>query len=195
MPQGLRAGMYGIVLGTCPCFQVLGMIALQAFNNLHAQLGCQIGILPIGLHPPSPPGVPEYIHIGSPEGKSRVLSIVTYLLGDGKLCPRLIGNSCKNTMNQFPVKSGSHANGLGKDRGPAIPCHTMQRFAPPVIFRNSQPFNGSRIIAKLTYLFFDGHFSDQQMKPIFKSDLWIVPGEIVISTFNSLRSGIGCTGT
>ncbi len=98
-------------------------------------------------------------------------------------------------MNQFPVKSSTQTNGLGKDSCPSIPCHTMQRFAPPVIFWNSQALDSCRIIGKLTDLFFDGHFSDQQLKPIFKSDLWIVPGEIIFGTFSSLRSGIGCTGT
>ncbi len=40
MPQGLRAGMYGIMFCTGTRFQVLGMITLQAFNHFHTQLGC-----------------------------------------------------------------------------------------------------------------------------------------------------------
>ena len=70
-------------------------------------------------------------------------------------------------VNGGGVKGGAQADGLGK-LGGSIPRHAVQRLAPPVVGRNVEPGNGSRLVHQLRGLLLQRHSADQVRRALLR---------------------------
>ncbi len=141
-------------------------ISLQPLYKRFSQLPGQIGILPVGLMSPAPPGIPENIHIGRPEGQSLINVPVLQCTAGIIFRPSLHRYNPAHLLHKLPMEGGSHADGLRKAGSSPGSGHTMEPLIPPVISRYIQSGNGRCIIPELGSLFLQRHSADQLLRPI-----------------------------
>ena len=154
--------MHRKMLGACRRLHKPVLLLLQPFHKPHAHPGGQIRVLPIGLLPPAPAGVPENIHIGRPESKPLIDIPVSCFFLRVILRPGLLPDDFRHFPVQILVKGGGNADCLRKYRGRPSPCNAVQRLIPPVIGRDSQPLDCRRIVKSLAYLFLQCHLCHQR---------------------------------
>ena len=69
----LRSRMDSIMFGTCRCFEIFGMIALQALHKRRCHLTGKERVFAPGFLSAPPARIAENIHIWRPEGQSLIL--------------------------------------------------------------------------------------------------------------------------
>ena len=74
--QGFRTAVYGIVLGTGVCLEILIVVALHTENGLYTENSIQVRILTTGLLTTAPSRITEDIHVRTPEGELGVARVV-----------------------------------------------------------------------------------------------------------------------
>ena len=102
--QILGAAVHRKMLGTGRRLHIVLVMPLKPLHETHSESGGQIGILPESLMPAAPSGIPEYVHIGRPEGQSlvniRIIEFLLYII----FCSSLSGNSIRNLLDKILVK-------------------------------------------------------------------------------------------
>ena len=155
--RGFRSAMHGKMFGCSHQFQVFRVIALQPFDILYSHFTGQIRIFAICLHTSSPPRVPENINVWCPIGQSLVNS--PFILPEKIMvfCPGFVTYSRGNVKHHISVPHGSHSNGLGKNGGVTCTGDPVQALVPPVVFRHTQPVDGSGFMSHLRNFFLKSH--------------------------------------
>ena len=104
MAQILGTAVHRKMLGTGRRLHIVLVMPLKSLHETHSESGGQIGILPESLMPAAPSGIPEYVHIGRPEGQSlvniRIIEFLLYII----FCSSLSGNSIRNLLDKILVK-------------------------------------------------------------------------------------------
>ena len=158
--ESLRPAVHGEMLGTGGSFQCI-TAALQPAYKSFSKAGGQIWVFTVGLVPASPPGIAENIDVRRPHCQAVIYVPVSFCQEGIIFCPRFCGNGVCNLLQKFIVKHGGHPNGLRKACRSSAASKPVQRFIPPVVFRDAQPFDGRRVKPQLASLFLDGHFRDK----------------------------------
>ena len=169
MADGLRAGMDGIVLGAGCRHKIIGIVPLQAPDIADAHAARKPGIFPIGLLTAAPAGITEDIDVGAVQAQA--LEQIAHAMGGILLVfdPCLLAYGPADLAHQRRVKGGAQADALGKHGRSAFAGNTMKRFAPPVHFRDPQPFQGRRGGNDLGDLFLRSHAGDQVFRTADKA--------------------------
>ena len=161
MPEALRAGMHGEVLGAGGGLHGFP-VALQAPDVGLAQLRGEEGILAVGLVAAAPAGIAEDVDVGRPEGQPLVDVPVAVAGGGVVLGAALGGGHIAQLLHQGGVEGSGHADGLGPHGSRAGAGHAVERLVPPVVGRNAQPVNGRRVVAQLAGSLLHRHLADQR---------------------------------
>ena len=148
---------------------------MQTFDKGHAHFSGQIGIFAVGFMTTSPAGVPKDIDVGGPGGEPLIDLCPAKFLVFIVLGPHFIGNRHSHLVHQRGVKAGSHGNGLGEYRSGSGSGHAVERLVPPVVFRNSQPFNGRSVEFHLSAFFRQCHLRDQLFGAFFGCFHGVIP--------------------
>ncbi len=103
MADRLGARVDGKVFGGGHCFQVIGIVALKASDELNPHLAGEVGIFAVGLMAPAPARITEDVDIGGPEGKPLVDAPFTaaehlVVFGAG-----FVGDGRSHPEHQLPV--------------------------------------------------------------------------------------------
>ena len=157
----LRPRMNGKMLGTGCRFDKALLFLLQSLHKTHTQSSAEIRVFPVGLLSPSPARIPEYVHIGGPEGQPLINIPVLCLFLHIILGSGFRGDHLRHFSHQLLVKGSRHADGLGKHGSRSRSCHSMQRLIPPVIGGNPQALYSRGIIQGLAHLFLQRHLRHQ----------------------------------
>jgi len=143
-------------------------VALESPDHRHTHTAREVGILTVGLHAAAPPGIPENVDVGRPEGQTPVPAEILVPLGIVVLGTRFVRNHGKGLVHLPVFKGGGQSDGLWKNRGLPGTRHPMQRLIPPLIPGNAQPFNGRRIIHHQRDLLFHSEPTQQVGCPLLK---------------------------
>jgi len=81
-------------------------------------------------------------------------------------------------MHQNRIEGGRQAHRLGEDGGGAWDGHAMQRFAPPVVGRHTQTWNGGGTVDELRALFLESHLRNQRHRPLLDWQAGVEPGRV-----------------
>ena len=173
MAQPLRTAVHREMLGTGSCFQVLGILSLNALDKFHAQPAGEIGILSIGFLAAPPTGIPEDIDVGTPKSEP-LIDIPIFLRSIGVVfCASLCRDHFSYFMHLLPVKHGGQTDGLGEDRSGAGAGHPVKRLVPPVVGRNPQALYSCAVIGQLAGLFIQCHPGNQILCPLLKGESFV----------------------
>ena len=161
--QVFRPGVDGEVLGAGGGPEILP-VPLQPPDEGAAQPGGEVRVLSPGLVASAPPGIPEDVHVGGPEGEPLVDVPVAHG-GLGVVLGASLGaDDLRDALHRLFVPHGRKADGLGEHGGRTRPGHAVERLVPPVVFRDPQPRDGARLVAELRGLFLRGHLRDQFLR-------------------------------
>ena len=180
VPQGLRAGVHGKVLGAGRRLEVLFVVALQALDKAHAQARGEIGVLAVGLVAAAPARVAEDVDVRRPEGQPLVDVAVALAHALVVLGAALGGDDGADLLHKVCVEHGGHGDGLREHGGRARARHAVQRLVPPVIGGYAQPLDGRGCVDHLAGLFLQRHAGDQVLCPLGK-------GEGFVQVFRGFR--------
>ena len=142
--NGLRAAVHSIVLRARRDLQIFP-VTLQALDVRHAEPRREVRVFAVRLLPSAPARVTEQVDIRRPEREALINIAVAVLRSFVILRAGLRRNDIADFSDHLRVKHARHSNGLRKHRRRAGARHAVQRFVPPVVRRNAQPFNGRRI--------------------------------------------------
>ncbi len=184
MPQWLRAAVHRIVFRRRYELEILRIIALQSFHELHAHACGQERILAERLHTPPPARIAIDIDIRRPERKSRKPAVIVVADRLVILGAPLHRNHVCNPAHQRGVHRRRQANRLRKIGCESVARHSMQCLVPPVVCGNAQPWNCWRNVLHLTDLLFERHAAHE----VLRARLWRQRGVQV----RTRRSATGC---
>ena len=85
---------------------------------------------------------------------------------------RLSGDNIGDAMHEFRVPCGAEADGLRKDSRTPM-HHAMQRLIPPVIARDSKPWNRRGVALHLQRFLLHSHPGDKILRSQIWRQLWI----------------------
>ena len=122
VPLHFRPAMDGEMFGASHGLDVLRIVPLQSLDKRHRHSPRQKRVFPVSLLPAAPARVAEDIDVRRPKRQPRVIRAVAIVrLGVFAVFgPRLRGNGIGHRVQQGRVKTGRHADGLGKNRGDAV---------------------------------------------------------------------------
>ena len=173
MADGFRAGMNGIVLRAGGGEQIIRIISLQSRNIAHAHAAGEPGVFPIGLLTAAPSRVPENVDIGAVKAES--FEQVPDAVGGILLIfdAGFLTDGPADLLYQLGIEGGPHADALGIHGRRSLTGRTVERFAPPVHFRDAQPLQCRRGGKDLRDLFFCRHAGDQVFRTLGKTQAGI----------------------
>ena len=188
MAVSLRTTVNRIVLGTCHRFQVIGIRTLQATYNGRTHLGCQIGILTIGLLSTSPSWIAEDVDVRCPIGQAAVdLTRLATLQVFVKERTSLRRGDVAHLLQSLRIERSRHTDGLRKDCYLLFrTSYPMQRLVPPVIGRNTQPGHSGCLMFHQLNLLLQRQAGDNVLDTNFQRQTGIPKREI---------SGLRCQAT
>ena len=158
---GLRTGMHGEMLGAGGGLQVERIISLDAFYIGGSERSGKERILSIGLHTAAPSGIPENVHVRSPESQSREAAVVLHFAGLVELGAAFVGDYVADPLHELGIECGSQADGLWKHGGAAVAGHSVESFVPPVVRLDAQPLHAGSAVHHHPYLLIQRHLRDQ----------------------------------
>ena len=157
---GFGTGVYRIMLRAGGGLQVERVVSLDAFYIGRAERSGEERVFSVGLHAAAPPGIPEDVHVGRPEGKPREAAVVLHLAGLVEFGPAFIGDDVADLPDQFRIEGGAQADGFGEDGGAAVAGHAVQGLVPPVVRLDTQPLHTGRAVHHHADLLVQGHPGD-----------------------------------
>ena len=159
--------MYGVVFGRSHRLQVFGVVALNPAHEGHAQLGRQEGILAVGFLAAAPAGITEDVDVGRPQGEAEINGVVAFPLRLVVVGARFRRDHFGLAAHQGNVPGGRHADSLREDGGIAGARDAMQRLAPPVVRRHTQPGDRRSGVLHLEDLLLQRQARNQVVHPLF----------------------------
>src|SRR5271170_2548622 len=149
MARGLGAAMDGVVLGGGDGLEVLGVVALQALDELDGHSAGEERVFAVGFHAASPARVAKEIDVGGPEGETLIDVALAeadefVVLGAG-----FIGDGGGYAEDKVAVPSGGESDGLGKHRGATGAGDAVEALVPPVVGGDIETRDGGRIVHEL----------------------------------------------
>ncbi len=148
------------VLGRRYQLQVMRIVALQAFDKLHAQARGEKWILAKGLHAAAPARIAKDVDVRRPESEPCEAAVIVVANGLVVLGAAFDRDDLRDPAHECGVPGGREADGLREIRRKAVARHAVQRFVPPVVGRHAQTRNGRRDILHLAHLFLERHAAD-----------------------------------
>src|SRR5687767_13763386 len=118
--------MHRIVLGAGCRFEIPGMIALEAFDELRGHFASKEWILAPGFLPAPPARVAENVDIRRPERQPLEL-VIAAIATQGFMIfgAALITDGSSDLVDQILVPGGSHADCLWKNGGAPVGGHAV----------------------------------------------------------------------
>jgi hypothetical protein len=193
MAQHFRPAVNGIMFRSGYGLEVLGIVALKAAHERHAQAASEIWIFAVGLLPPTPARIAKDIDVWRPERQAEVSRSIVVSDGVVVLGARLSRNHVGNAMYKIVIPSRRQADGLREDSRVSRARDAMQPFVPPVVSRYTEPVDGGRYVEHLRNLLVERHAPDQVIHPLFDGKIWIE----ICSTLllNGLAKNVGARQT
>ena len=158
---GLGTAMDSKVFHRRDGFEIVWVVALQAFDEPDGEPAGQPGIFTVGLLSPAPAGIAEDIDIGRPEGQSFVDQPFTFAGEIMVFGPGFVRDGRGHAKLHIFIPCGAQPDGLGENRCQSGSGYAMQAFVPPVVFGDTQAGNGRSGIHHLPDLFFQCHAADE----------------------------------
>ena len=112
----LRTGVHGEVLWGRNHAVVIRIVALHAFDKVHAYLRCKERIFAVGLLPASPARIAKDVDVWRPEGQAVVDGVIVVAQGFVVFGSRLGGDHGRKIFDQRSVPGSGHADGLRETR-------------------------------------------------------------------------------
>ena len=142
-------------------FEVFGVVTLHRFDEGYSDSRCKVGVFAVGFLTASPAWVAEDVDVRRPEVEASIDTVIA--VGD---CIGVLGAGFGRddgglTVDEVGVPGGGHANSLREDSCVTVAGDSVERFAPPVIFRDIKAGNGDGVILHLRDFFFEGHAGDK----------------------------------
>ena len=163
--QALRPAVDGVVLQGGVHLPVHRVVPLQSLDESRAHSAGEVGVLPVSLVAPAPPGVPEDVDVGGPGGDA----LVDLGLPEGPvlvvLGPHLVGDGGGGVLHPVHVEGGRQPDGLGEHRGRPGPGHPVEGLVPPVVGGHPQPGDGRGVVLHLGALLRQSHLGHQVVGP------------------------------
>ena len=163
--QALRPAVDGVVLQGGVHLPVHRVVPLQALDEGRAHPAGEVGVFPVSLVAPAPPGVPEEVDVGGPGGDA----LVDLGLPEGPvlvvLGPHLVGDGGGGVLHPVHVEGGRQPDGLGEHRGRPGPGHPVEGLVPPVVGGHPQPGDGRGVVLHLGALLRQSHLGHQVVGP------------------------------
>ena len=160
--------MHGKVLAAGRHLQVHGVVALHALHVGRSHGAREERVFTVGFHAASPSRVAEDVDVRAPEGQSCVASVVSVAARHDILRAAFGGNGIADAFHQCRIERGSEADGLRKDRGPAVSAHAVQSFVPPVVRLYAEPWDARRLVHHLRNFLFERHLGDDVPRLLLK---------------------------
>ena len=171
-----RTAVNGVMLSAGVRFEIFRVVALQAFDHCHAHATSEIRVFAIGFHATTPARVAEDVNVWRPERQPLVAMIFLVRLIAVILCASLVAHHRKSFEQRLVVESCSHGNCLRENRCASGASNAMQRFVPPVVRRNTQPFDCGGAVHHLSDLFFERETFQQVVHTLFGRKFWVTEG-------------------
>ena len=166
VPVPLRPGMHGEMLCAGVGLEYRGVgRPLKASHYGHAKLSGKIWVFSICLHSPSPPGIPENIDVGSPEGNAFVPTYMTFFYGHTVLDAGFVAYCAEDAVQEGLVKRGRHADWHGEHCCLSVSGNTVKGLVPPVVRRNPKGIYSLGVVHHERCLFLNGHFGNELFGP------------------------------
>ena len=86
---------------------------------------------------------------------------------------RFVADSGEHLFQQRFVERGSHADGLRECGRFPVPADSVERFIPPIVSGDAEPFDGCGGMHHQRGLFLDAHLGDQLRRPVLGSGLFL----------------------
>ena len=148
------------MLGTCCSFKGFPL-TLKSVNICLSGSGCQVGIFAICLVTTPPSGIAKNIYIWRPESQPMVDIPVFPYRNCVIFCSPLSGSHITQFFNKSIIEHSRQSYGLRETCRSAASGDTVQRFIPPVVCRDAEPFYSRRIVSQLARFFFQSHLSNK----------------------------------
>ena len=163
MPVPFRPAMHRVMLRAGHRQHVVGIITLNALDELDADLAREIRVFPVSLLTTSPARVAEDVDVRCPERQAIPPFGIAIMFGDVVVELRATFNADDRSflMKQSRIPRRSCANRFREDSGDAIVGHAMQGFVPVIISRQTQTRNRRSGILQLRNSFRERHAADQ----------------------------------
>ena len=130
---GLGAGVDGVVLGGGDDLEVVGVVALEAFDEGDAEAAGEEGVFAVGLLTAAPARVAEDVDVGRPDREAEVDGVDVVAEGFAVFGAGLGGDGGGDAAEQGRVPGGGHADGLREHGGVAGAGDAVEAFVPPVV--------------------------------------------------------------
>src|SRR5579862_3692095 len=158
---GFGAAVDGVVLGSGDGAQVVGVVALDAFDECGSETGGKEGVFAVGFLPAAPARIAEDVDVWRPDGEA--VEAVVHVVADSVvvLGAGFDGDDVADAADQGSVPGGGIANGLGKHGGESGARDAVEAFVPPVVGGDVEAGNGGGAIKGLRDFFFEGEAGDQ----------------------------------
>lgn len=180
MAVTLRSTVYGVVLGRRDSAEVLGVIALDAFDKCGSKAGGEERVFPIGFLTAPPARVPEDIDVRGPDSEAVIngVNVVTHSLvvfGAG-----LDGDDLADVAEERLVKCRGHADSLREESSVAGSGDAMKALTPVIVCRDAKAGDGGGGIDHLRSLLVEGHSGDEVLGALFHGERRVLIGQHAI---------------
>ena len=146
---------------------VMRIVALQSANKRDAESAREERVFSISFLAASPARVAEDVDVRRPERQADEQFAIAVVLGGVivELRPAFNADDGRFLPDQSGIPGGRHADGLGENGRVAVIGHPVQRFAPVIKSRKSQPSDGGRSVPQLGDFLGQRHPADQILCP------------------------------
>ena len=156
--QRLGTAVHGVVFGARRGEQVVGVVALQAVHERHAEAGGEERVLAVGLLAAAPARIAEDIDVGRPKGEAVEDRALLRRAGVAvELGAALDADDVRDVVVQRRVPHRSQADGLREDGRDTGVGDAVQRLAPPVVFRDAEARHAGGGVAHHAGLLLERH--------------------------------------
>ena len=166
--QWLRPAVHRVVFRRRHQFKILRIVALEAFDELHAQARGQKRIFAEGFHSPPPARIANDVDIRRPERKSGKPAVIIVANRLVVLGATLDSDCRRDPVHQRRIPRCRQADRLRKIRRKSVARHSVQGLIPPVVCGNVQPRNCRRNILHLAHLLFERHAAHKVLGAVFR---------------------------
>jgi len=166
MPFGFGAAMDGEVFDSGDGLEVLRVVPLKTFDELHGEAAGEIGVFAIGLLAAAPAGIAKDIDIGRPEGQALVDQSFSFtdefvVFGAG-----FVGDGGCHAVLHVLIPSRGEADRLWEYSCRPGAGHAVEALVPPVVFGDTEPGDGRGGVHHLANLFFESHAANEVVHPL-----------------------------
>ena len=173
MARHFRPAVHREVLRSGDGFEVMRIVALQAFDEGQPHFRCQIRIFTESFLTPAPARIAKDIDIRRPERQAVIALMIVVPLGIVVFRAGFGGDSGSDAMFEIHVERSRQPDRLREHCRKPGPRIAMQRFVPPIVRRNFQTRNGRGGILHLRNLLFKRHARNKIGRTFFRRQIRI----------------------